>query len=395
MTTTSRAGGSAGDPFALLPTEATPLARQIAERIRAEGPITFASFMEAALYDPTLGYYRSGRTTVGREGDFLTSPEVHPLFSYAVALLAAALWEAMGRPERFRLRDVGAGTGRLMADVLAWAGARRPAFAAALRGEVVERSAAAGTRRQPLLAPHRGGLTWRASLDVCEPLDGLVVANELLDAQPVHRLRWNGSGWGELYVDIAAEGRFVDVAGEISDAALLGPLKGLSPSEGQVVEVCPSLPGLVAQLARSVRSGVLLLFDYGYPRQRLYAGWRKQGTLLTFHRHRPGDDPFVRVGEQDLSCHVDVDTVRAAAEGAGLRPYATRSQAEFLSATGAASTPPATEGGQGAEMEAYLSRRRGVETLTDPGGLGRIQVMAFARSVEVELPGLGRSAERE
>ncbi len=368
----------------------TPLAREIAASIRETGPITFAAFMERALYDERLGYYRSGRSTVGREGDYLTSPEVHPLFGAAVAATTAGVWEAMGEPARFTLVEVGPGSGALMADVLAWSDAQRPEFGRALRGVLVERSEEARAQQQRRLAYLGARVSWVAALGEVAPIAGVVVANELLDAQPVHRMRWSdeGGAWEELFVGLSGSETFIDVPEAVSQSGLLAPLTGIEPADGQVVEVCPGLPSLVNELATALGAGALLLFDYGYGRERLYASWRGSGTLMTFHRHTPGEEPYVRVGEQDMTCHVDVDTVCEAAEGAGLAAYPTVSQADWLRGVGAASTPPVGEGGRGAEMESYLSRRRAVETLSDPGGLGRIQVMAFARGGLGALPGL-------
>ncbi len=366
-----------------------PLARRIAQRIEDAGRLTFAEFMEAALYDVDFGYYRSGRTTVGREGDFLTSPEVHPLFGHAIGYVASALWRAMDRPRDFVVRDVGAGTGALMAGVLAWASAQDAEFNEALRGELVEPSKAAAERQQRTLSPDGERLTWMRDLHDAPPVQGLVVGNELLDAQPVHRLRWDGSAWREIFVGLSDDGGFRDVDGEPSEATLTEPLAQISPKKGQIVEVCAGIGDVVAGLAESVERGVVLSFDYGYARERLYAPWRTDGTLMTFHRHTPGDDPYARVGEQDITCHVDVDAVRAAAESAGMRGYAVRSQAEFLAAIGAAEAAGIDGAGRGAAMDDYLARRRAIEVLSDPAGLGRIQVMAYAVDLNAELPGLG------
>ncbi|MCZ6707996.1 MAG: SAM-dependent methyltransferase, partial [Chloroflexi bacterium] len=144
---------------------------------------------------------------------------------------------------------------------------------------------------------------------------------------------------------------------------------------------------IVGELAEALVEGMLLLFDYGYARERLYASWRREGTLMTFRRHTPGEDPYRHVGEQDLTCHVDLDAVEAAAVQAGLTPYARVSQAEWLAAVGVLSGE-LPSGGAAAELETYLSRRRGSETLSDPAGLGRIQVMAFGRGGAIVAPGL-------
>lgn len=375
------------DPFRLPAAQSTAAARAIAERIRAHGPISFAEFMDAALYDPRHGYYRRGRPNVGRDGDFLTSPELHPLFGYAIAALAAADWDARGRPVEYTLCDIGPGTGALIDAAFTWAGAQRPDFAAALRGLLVEPDTAARARQRERLAGCGARLIWLPGIEEVAPLRGLVVANELLDAQPVHRLRWSGGAWEELRVGLTGD-RFHDVVRPVDDASLLGPLTGIAPREGQVVEVCPGVAPLVGAIAGAMDEGLLLFFDYGDRRARLYAPWRSQGTLMSFHRHVPGDDPYIRVGEQDLTCHVDIDAVVEAALGAGLHAYPARSQAEWLAALGATALSPVAEAGSGADLDAHLERRRAAQLLSDPGGLGRIQVLAFAKGPAPPVAGL-------
>ena len=357
------------------------------------GPIPFSDFMTSALFDPNLGYYRRGRATVGRDGDFLTSPEVHPLFGYAVGTVAAGIWERLGRPHRFVLREVGPGNGALLEAALRWthssACAAGDPFAAALQAELVEPDRTAQAQQRQRLAGF-SDVAWYTTIEEAPPIEGLVVANELLDAQPVHRLRWAGAQWEELCVAVNDAGAFVDAANPISNTALLAPLTDVQAREGQIVEVCLALEPLVTDLAASVQRGALLLFDYGYPRTQLYAPWRREGTMMTFYRHTPGDDPYARVGEQDITCHVDLNAVRDAATRAGMTAYAPRSQAQFLEEIGATLTPSVADSDQrGAAMEEYLTRRRAVETLTDPGGLGQIQVLGFARGMEDPLPGLG------
>ena len=381
-------GAAAVDSLAIAHAAArrTPLGDVLARAIESGGPITFAEFMRRALYEPRLGYYRRPAATVGRDGDFLTSPELHPIFGSAVAAVVAATWDALGNPTPFLLREYGPGSGALVAALMRWLRADRPECAAALRVELVEPADLAAARQRETLEPLAEQVDW-----VNAPQDPahVVLANELLDAQPAHRLRWNGAEWEELWVTLDATGGFRDEAGPLSDAALIEPLGAIAPAAGQTVEVCPGARGVVADLAAGLDHGLLLLFDYGYPRERLYAPWRSAGTLMSFHRHTPGEDPFLRVGEQDLSVHVDLDTVREAALAAGLRPYPQRTQAEFLQALGAALLPPVAAGGSGPQLDAYLAARRAVEALTDPGGLGRIAVMAFARGALGELPGVG------
>ena len=254
----------------------------------------------------------------------------------------------------------------------------------------MEPGRAARERQRERLAPIVDRLNWYESLDAVHPGRGLVVANELLDAQPVHRLRWDGSGWQELRVGLEGS-RFVDVPSEPESPALLAPLRDLTPSPGQIVEICAGVETLIGGLASALEEGLLLLFDYGDRRERRYASWRSQGTLMTFHRHTPADDPYVRVGEQDLTCHVDIDAVLEAGRAEGLHAYPVRSQAEWLATIGATSLSPLAEAGSGAALDAHLERRRAAQLLSDPAGLGRIQVMAFAKGSPANIPSLGES----
>jgi SAM-dependent MidA family methyltransferase len=139
------------------------------------------------------------------------------------------------------------------------------------------------------------------------------------------------------------------------------------------------------------RRSLLLLFDYGYERDRLYAPWRREGTLMTMRRHVPGDNPYLHPGEQDITCHIDLSQYAAAARGAGLRPYPVVSQAEWLRTLGAAILPPVAEAG--VPMNEYLAARRAVDALTDPAGLGRIMVLAAAYGEPGSLPGLAEGSD--
>jgi len=374
------------DPFHL-PSAPTPLARAIADQIRSTGPITFADFMQRALYDPALGYYRSGRPTVGREGDFLTSPELHPVFGYAVAISAASIWDQLRRPPVFDLVDVGPGTGALIAAAAHWIEKQRPDLWRALRITLVELSEAAQAWQGKRLGNLSVPLEWLPELPQGGNLNGLIVANELLDAQPVHRLQWTAEGdWQELFVGLDQEGGFRDEPGAPSHPALLRRLKGVEAAEGQIVEVCALLPGLLVSLSASIGMGALLLFDYGYAHDQLYAPHRREGTLMTFRRHTPGDDPYRWVGEQDITCHIDLDFMLGSTQALGLRALPFRSQAEWLLRIGALDSALPTE--LGSHLDDQLAQRRALERLTDPAGLGRIQVMGLRAEGVESLPGL-------
>lgn len=382
----SSGGPTTFDPLAVArPTLVTPLARILADRIQQSGPITFRDWMQACLYHPQHGYYRRGQPTVGRDGDFLTSPEVHPLFGAAIGHVAAELWKQLGRPAPLRIAEIGPGTGALAESLLRHLHATKPELATSVQYTLIEpdaKSASAQRQRLDSLAEIN------ASPDLAD-LDAdqhLIVANELLDALPVHLLRFETGAWRELYVDYSPGGGFHTVTAEPSSDSLLDPLRAVGQTERQVVEVGPERSRIVEALAGSLADrGVLLLFDYGYRRERLYASWRRDGTLMTFRRHVPGDDPLAHPGEQDITAHVDIDQIWEASRAAGLTPLPTLSQAEWLHNLGAAVLPAVAEAGS--DTGAYLAARRAAETLTDPGGLGRIAVMGFSNGSILGLPG--------
>ncbi len=366
----------------------TPLSRILADRIQRDGPITFADWMETCLYHPQHGYYRRGKPTVGRDGDFLTSPEVHPLFGAAIGHVAMELWAQAGRPQPLQIAEVGPGTAALAESILRHLHASAAELAEATRYTLVEPEAAAAERQcERLRHVHNDRLIQQVqSIDQLTGSHHLVIANELLDALPVHRLIFQDGSWQELRVDYSSAHGFHEVTAEPSDLSLLEPVTGITPADGQVVEVAPERASIVNSLANAVADdGLLLLFDYGYPRGRLYASWRRDGTLMTFRNHVPGDDPYALPGERDITAHIDIDQVSEAAQDAGLTPLPPLNQAEWLHNLGAAVLPAVADAG--ADTNRYLSARRAVETLTEPAGLGRIAVMGFTRGSLGPLPG--------
>lgn len=386
-------GPSSFDPSAVAgQTLDTPLSRILADRIGSQGPISFADWMDACLYHPQHGYYRRGKPTVGRDGDFLTSPEVHPIFGAAVGHVALELWRNIGRVGQFEIAEVGPGTGALAESMFRHLHSSAPELAATCRFSLVEPDAAAAAqqadRLRACLRPDQ--IEFIPHLDALRDGYHLVVANELLDALPVHRLIFNEGAWRELHVDHSTARGFHEVLVDSRTPQLVQPLKGVAAAEQQIVEVAPERASVVTRLARATgERGLLLLLDYGYSRDRLYASWRRDGTLMTFRNHIPGDDPFRHPGEQDITAHIDVDQVRDAAQASGLTPLPTLSQAEWLQQMGAALMPAVAD----AEMETgrYLAARRAIESLTDSAGLGRIAVMGFSRGSVGVLPGWSAS----
>lgn len=357
-----------------------PLAERIREEIRRDGPVTFARFMDLALYDPDGGYYRSREARPGRTGDFLTAPETHPIFGGTLSRFVEGTWERLGRPPRFVIREHGAGEGAMAVAILSALRDADTDLIRAIRYQPVE----VDPRRVAALHYHVSGVgigdVVEAPDDV--PLTGIVLANEVLDALPVHRVVQRGNELLEVRVGLDGT-RFIDVETAPSTPALFVRLaaEGVSLADGQRAEVCLALDAWVAEAAAGLANGVLLLIDYGYPATELYDPVRRRdGTLRAYVRHTVHDDPYLHVGRQDLTAHVDVDAVIRAAEAAGLTHLGTTTQAEFLVGLGmdqrlrAIQTDPATT------METYLAVRSAVMRLLDPAATGRFRVMAFGRA---------------
>jgi SAM-dependent MidA family methyltransferase len=354
-------------------TENEALKEAIVVRIR--------EFMETALYDPHHGYYRSRREKMGREGDYLTSPEVSRIFGALVARQLKEMWSAMGQPGGFEVVEAGAGTGKLCRDILRWARHQSPELHDALAYTIVEVSDALVERQREALAEEGPNVRW--STDLPTDIQGCILSNELLDSFPVHRVTVAGGELMEVFVGWDG-GRFVEELRPPSTSeieAYFGQL-GLMPGDGCRAEVNVEAREWMRRAAKTLRSGYVLTFDFGYEAAELYTPWRADGTLLCFYRHNPSADPYARVGRQDITSHVDFTTLRRAGEEAGLRTLGLVSQAEFLTNLGIGEAL-ASPGKDNTDLEEHYARRRAVSELTDPAALGRIRVLVQAKNVDM------------
>lgn len=365
-------------------TENQPLRDAIVARIEAEGGISFRDFMEMALYHPELGYYASPGDKMGRHGDYLTSPELSTVFGTLVGRQLREMWEAMDRPAVFQIVEAGAGTGSLCRDILWWARHAAPQFHAATEYTLVDRSEPMRSRQRAVLA----GEQVRWADDLPPGIEGCILTNELLDAFPVHRVTVRDGKLYEIYV-VVREG-FLDSDPRPPDPEIEAYFErlGLLPGEGCTAEVNLEAPRWMRRAGGSLRRGFVMTFDYGYDAEDLYADWRTAGSLLCFYRHNPSSDPYVRVGRQDMTAHVDFTSVIAAGEEAGLKTLGLTNQSRFVELMGIEEAMSLPE--EGADLEAYYQRRREVTELLDPGGLGRIKLLIQSKGVpDARLNGLG------
>jgi SAM-dependent MidA family methyltransferase len=310
--------------------------RRLVELIRKEaaargGLLPFDRFMELALYAPGLGYYMAGARKLGREGDFITAPELSPLFGRCIAAQCREVLDTLGGGD---ILEFGAGSGVLAADVLsalACAG-HLPGryFILDLSPDLRERQQSLIAERVPALAPR---VRWLDHLP--EGFNGCVLANEVLDAMPVHRFRIGVDGEPlELFASPESDG-WAQAAGEPVSHGLLEAVlelqdEGLALDPGYESEINLRLGPWIEALAESMERGLVLLIDYGYPRNEYYRADRNRGTLMCHYLHRAHTDPFVVPGFQDISAHVDFTAVARAGSAAGLRLGGYATQAHFL-----------------------------------------------------------------
>ena len=357
------------------------LVAAIRDEIEQAGPISFARFMELALYHPVHGYYRSATARPGRGGDFLTAPEAHPIFGRAIARHVDDAWRALGRPDGFTIRELGAGSGALAAAILSGLADDGSDLAAIARYRPVEVEPRRIDELRDRLAA--AGVADRLEPDDGDPIVGIVIANEVLDALPTHRVVGRGGRLLEILVGWR-DGAFVDIESEPSTPALEQRLatEGIQLADGQLAEICLAVDDWVAGVAAGLERGLVLLIDYGHPAAELYDGARRPaGTLAAYYAQRVHGDPYRAIGRQDLTAHVDITAVERAATAAGLLHLGTTTQGKFLAALGAGELLVDLQSGPEASLQAYLEARSALVRMIDPAAMGGFRVMSFGRGL--------------
>jgi SAM-dependent MidA family methyltransferase len=364
------------------------------EIVAAGGWIDFARYMDLALHAPGLGYYAAGAVKLGAAGDFTTAPEMTPLFGAALATQVAAILAATTVRE---VVELGAGSGRLAADLLN-ALATRDALPS--RYAILEPSPDLRARQKTVIAreaaAHLARVEWLDGLPAT--IDGAVVANEVLDAIPVHLVVRRAGRWYERGVT------WRDGTDEMADDAPKGMPAGLAwadrdcdarlaalaqqrfpPGDDYVSELSPAAEALVEEIGRRLAGGGALFVDYGFPQSEYYHPQRSAGTLMGHYRHRAHADPFLWPGLSDLTAHVDFSAIAAAGVRGGLAVAGYTSQAGFLLGCGILDALAAVGP---ADSKAYLQAAVPVQKLLSPAEMGELfKVLALARSEGIAWPG--------
>jgi SAM-dependent MidA family methyltransferase len=346
----------------------------IRDRIERCGPVPFSRFMEWCLYHPEYGYYQAEGTTVGRGGDFYTAPSVHPLFGRTVAKQLRQMSGLVGG-DRFTVVEMGAGRGFLCLDILDWARGNAPAFYRCLDYRLIDRSRRFVREQKERLAFHAraGKVSWEEDGGSNGGMvDGCVLSNELVDAFPVHRVVVRDGRLREIYVG-AHDGNFVDEPGDLSMPEIGDYFRdaGIELREGQEAEVNLRAREWIADVGRRLRTGFVLTIDYGCRAEELYGPERSSGTLRCYYRHRTSGHFYERVGEQDMTAHVDFSQLIRGGERAGLAFTGLVPQYRFL--IGLGFLREMEEAANGLSELDGLKLRLSLKHLIEPGmGMGEM-----------------------
>ena len=360
----------------------TRLAERIAQAIVDEGDwIPFTRFMDLALYAPGLGYYAAGARKFGWEGDFVTAPEISPMFAQCLAVQARQVMDACGA----QILELGPGSGVLAADLF---GALKEQGAAPDRYLLLEVSPDLRERQQALIAERfpgdRARFEWIDRLP--ESIEGFVIANEVLDVVPFSLVHRNDG-------DILERGVILTDAGFAWDDQLMpeGELKRRAravfpPGDYDYLsEIALAAEALVRTIAKSLTRGIALFIDYGFPAREYYHPQRSMGTMRCHYRHRFHGDPFFLPGLQDITAHVDFTAMAQAAESAGAEVYGFTTQAYFLISCGLAVL---VAGGDPNMTLSRLKATSAVHRLISPAEMGELfKVLAIGRGFEGPLQG--------
>ncbi len=352
----------------------------------AGGWIPFSRYMEAALYAPGLGYYAAGAMKFGAAGDFVTAPEMTPLFGRTLAhALAPVLAETGGE-----VLELGAGSGQLAADLL---GELERLDALPTRYSILEVSADLRQRQQEVLARDLPQLAGRVQwLDALPAhFSGVILGNEVLDALPAELVHWTENGPLSRGVIVKGD-TFAWQDRPIADPVLRARADALDLAPGYVSEINLAADALIASLAQCLDRGLILMIDYGFVAAEYYHPQRHMGTLRAHYRHHALDDPFYLPGLCDLTAHVDFSAVARAGTAAGLELAGYASQAGFLLNSGLTELLMQTSPDDAA---AYLPQANAVQRLVSPAEMGELfKVIGFSKGGIAPLAGFARGDRR-
>lgn len=360
------------------------LAQVLEQEIRRDGPITFARYMDLALYHPLFGFYATRAPGAG--GGYQTSPTLGPWFGRLFARQVGSMWQALGQPDPFTVVEVGAGRGDLAVAAL-------QASTVPLHWVIVERSEAIAALQRQRLGALASAVDWRSGLAGKPPVVGCVIANEVLDNQPVHLLEQAGGEAVEVRVGLGEAG-LVEVCRPVSDPLLADRASMALPhlEDGDRFEVGLAAGDWIGEAAGALERGWVVVVDYGDEEPDLWVR-RPSGTVVTYRDEVLGVDPLTDPGQADITVHVNFSALGRAAREAGLEPLPLVTQRAWLESLGAremgdalrAEQEEAQRAGDHATMLRLLAERSRLSALSARGGLGDLRVLIAGK----DTPALG------
>lgn len=353
----------------------------ITEEIRAVGPITFARFMELALYHPEYGYYGSGRAVIGKRGDFYTSSHATAVYGRMVSEVAVALSSTIDKGCFFI--EMGAGEGLFARDFLGHLGRYHKGHG--IKYVIIENSPGMEKKQREQLGEYANGITWyREVEELPGAVDGIFFSNELLDAFPFHMVKQEADALKEVYI-ASHGGGLTNELGDLSTGLIPRYFNRLQLrlEPGMATEVNLNALEWVRQVSRKLGKGYVITVDYGYPAREYYSPTRPKGTFLCYHEHKTSDNPLKHIGEQDITAHVDFTSVSMVGKNEGLDTLLYTYQSPFLIRAASMLEAALSGSDEGAEQEEMAAVASGIRNLIHPELLGStFMVLVQGKGVE-------------
>ncbi len=351
-----------------------------------QNKISFAEFMDLALYHPDLGYYSGGNVEIGAGGDFFTSVSLGADLGDLLAVQFAQMWECLSQPQPFILLEMGAGLGDLALDILKAVEGRYPVFYSRLEYWIVEESPALIRRQKEVLKGYP--VQWKTWSEIEDnSMVGCCFANELVDAFPVHQVRVEDGELKEVYVT-ETEAGLTEITGELSTPQLAQYFQEmgvdlLAPDYAKPYQTEVNLAAIswLETVAKKLQKGYLITIDYGYSATRYYNRERSRGTLQCYYQHRRHNNPYINLGQQDITAHVNFTALQHYGQQYGLETLGQTKQAMFLMALGLGEKLNALSSGQFG-VEQILQRRDALHQLMDPTGLGGFETLIQGKGLK-------------
>ncbi|EAW37831.1 class I SAM-dependent methyltransferase [Lyngbya sp. PCC 8106] len=367
--------------------------------------ISFAEYMNWVLYHPQQGYYATPQTRIGASGDFFTAPHLGIDFGELLAEQLVEMWEILHQPQPFTLVEMGAGQGILAADILQYIQRRYPHCFKVVDYIIIEKSAALKAEQQQKLNDQIGSsvsVRWCEWDDIPnDSITGCFFSNELVDALPVHQVIVRNHQLREIYVALNthSEGNnsinayFTEIEADLSTPQLQTYFQSLKIdllseiySDGYRTEINLAALDWITTVTNKLQQGFVLTIDYGYSAERYYSPTRASGTLQCYYQHRHHNNPYIHIGQQDITAHVDFTALEKQGELLGLEVIGFTQQALFLMALGLGDRIAAISQTQGQNLSEVLRRREALHSLINPMGLGNFGVLIQSKGLATKNP---------